>query len=213
MHTAVCTFQDREAAERAREELLRAGFRRRDVHLEPRGQDADLGRHAGEDPRGWEGTDREIAADRNMVDRVAGFFVHLFGQDHPEGHDRTYGDAVERGHYVLVVDAEDDAEAQRARTVLHGHAAADLNVVHRPEHRPLREILGTRGDEDDPGFAGSYHDRASAFDDRHEGVRERALATGEIGEERPLDLRDPDQDQDQDRVGLRYADKDKPGRA
>jgi len=234
MHTTVCTFPDRGAAELARDELLRSGFR--DVHIEHRAAGADTGAHGGEDPRGWEGTDHEIAVDRDVVDRVAGFFVRLFGQDEPEAHHRRYADAVESGRYVLVVDAHDQTEAERARTLLQGHSPSEVNLVHRPQRGSLREILGG---SDDRGFAGSYHDRASAFDDppadsgvvpgtaarwetregadaandrqgdwltdRQEAARERALAAGEMGEPRPTDSRDPDLDH----VGLRYEDKDK----
>lgn len=253
MHTAICTFQDRDTAERARERLLRAGFQRDDLHVEHRGDTA-----AGEDPRGWIGTDHEIAASRDMVDKVAGFFVRLFGRGHPEGHDSTYADAVERGRFVLVVDAQDDAEAQRARTLLHELSAEDVNVVHRPQHRPLREILGLPKGADERGFAGSYHDRASAFDDpapEHaagdsSGVlqstlvpsgretfaspgaqadRERATASGvpvdsavapsagrdwspSPGADADRDRATAEREDERDRVGLRYADKDKPGR-
>jgi hypothetical protein len=241
MHTAVCTFQHRDTAEQARERLLRSGWDRHDVHIEHRRDDA--GTHAGEDPRGWSGTDHEIAVDRDMVDKVAGFFVQLFGRGHPEGHDRLYGQAVEQGRYVLVVDARDDTEAQRAHTLLHDLQAEDMAVVHRPSHPPVRDIVGA---QEEGGWAGSYQDRASAFDrgesadlldkmpahvespertqaafhgrstdwtddrtdertdDRTEAARERALAAGQVGEPRPVDLPDPDLD----RVGLRYADKE-----
>jgi hypothetical protein len=41
---------------------------------------------------------------------------------------------VERGSYVLVVDAESDAEAQRAHAVLHGPASThrDPDLEHAP---------------------------------------------------------------------------------
>lgn len=204
MHTAICTFQDRDAAERAREQLLRAGFQRNDLHVEHRGSASDT--HAGDDPRGWEGTDHEVAVNRDVVDRVAGFFVNLFGQGSPDGHERTYGNAVEAGRYVLVLDAMDQAEAQRAHQVLHGMAAEDLQVVHRPAQRPLRDLL-----RDSPAHVESpervqaaFRGRSTDWSDRSEAGRERALASGSLGEQRPLDLRDPDLDH----VGLRYADKD-----
>jgi hypothetical protein len=37
MHTAICSFEHRDAAERARDRLLQAGFDRRDIHLQHRG--------------------------------------------------------------------------------------------------------------------------------------------------------------------------------
>ena len=231
MHTAICSFEHRDAAERARDRLLQAGFDRRDVHLQHRGPtDSDA---MGEDPRAWEGTDREIAASRDMVDRVAGFFVHLFGAGREEGDRDAYRAAVERGHTVVVVDTRDEAEARRAREVLHELQAADVNVYHQPDRRPLREIVDVEGEGG--GLAGSYQDRSSAFDaaaqDRGErgsleSDRERAMAAVDAvapaagrdwtsGPDAALD-RDRSQasreGEDTDRVGLRYADKDKPGR-
>ncbi len=231
MHTAVCTFRDRASAEQAREHLVRSGFQRHALHIgHGDSSDGTARTHAGEDPRGWEGTDHEVAVDRDVVDRVAGFFVRLFGRDHPEGHDRRYAEAVYQGRYVLVIDTMDEQEARRAHAVLNELGQPeDATVVHRPAQRPLRDIVGA---QEDGGWAGSYADRASAFDDahaqapeagaatprrgewtqaagdRHEAARDRAIAAGEMGEPRPADLRDPDLDH----VGLRYADKDKPAR-
>jgi hypothetical protein len=202
MHTAICSFEHRDVAERARDRLLQAGFARDDVHLQHRGPtDSDA---MGEDPRAWEGTDREIAVSRDMVDRVAGFFVHMFGADRDHAHQELYGKAVDRGCTVLVVDTRDEAEAMRARALLSDLQAADLNVVHRPQQRPLREMVDQPLPGSSGGVAGSYQDRSSAWDERGEAQRERALAAGQLGEQRPLDLRDPDTD----KVGLRYADKD-----
>lgn len=206
MHTAICSFEHRDLAERARDRLLLAGFDRRDIHLQHRGPlDSDS---MGEDPRAWEGTDREVAATREMVDKVAGFFVHLFGADRHPGHHEVYEQAVDRGCTLLVVDAADEEQARRARELLHDLQASDVNVYGRPAQKPLRELVDQPLPGSSGGLQGSYQDRSSAFDargeDRHEDRRERAVAAGKIGEQRPLDLRDPDLD----RVGLRYADKD-----
>jgi hypothetical protein len=210
MHTAICSFEHREVAERARDKLLQAGFQRRDVHLQHRGPtDSDS---MGEDPRAWEGTDREVAATREMVDKVAGFVVHLFGAERNEGQRQLYEQAIGRGCTVLVVDTHDAAEAQRARELLHDLQASDLNVYDRSAQPPVRELVDQPQPGSSGGLQGSYQDRSSAWDERAEAQRERALAAGEVGEQRPLDLRDPDLDH----VGLRYADKDKdkdkPGR-
>jgi len=203
MHTAICSFEHRDIALRARDRLLESGFAERDVHLQHRGP---AGSHGGEDPRGWEGTDHEIA--------------------------------VDRGFTVVVVDTEDEAEAARARALLHDLQAADLNVIDRPKQRPLHEILGERMPHRSGGLGGSYQDRSSAFDTepaRPAAERERERATAAGG---PVDKaeapsasrdwvdnggRDPmadrerrgeaarGEDADLDKVGLRYSDKDKPG--
>ena len=235
MHTAICSFEHRDIALRARDRLLESGFAERDVHLQHRGPP---GSHGGEDPRGWEGTDHEIAVSRDMVDKVAGFFVHLFGADRNRGEHEVYEKAVDRGFTVVVVDTEDEAEAARARALLHDLQAADLNVIDRPKQRPLHEILGERMPHRSGGLGGSYQDRSSAFDTepaRPAAERERERATAAGG---PVDKaeapsasrdwvdnggRDPmadrerrgeaarGEDADLDKVGLRYSDKDKPG--
>ena len=229
MHTAICSFEHRDIAERARDRLLQAGFDRRDVHLQHRGPtDSDS---MGEDPRAWEGTDREIGASRDMVDRVAGFFVHLFGADRNPNHQEVYEKAVDRGCTVLVVDTEDEAQAARARELLHDLQAADLNVYDRRAQRPVRELV-QRPLHGSPGAVqGSGQGGGSAFDGRPQTQREpdRAVAADERRDSpvAPSAGRDwnaaPAADaereraaaaprEDMDAVGLRYADKDKPGR-
>ena len=233
MHTAICSFEHRDIALRARDRLLESGFEERDVHLQHRGPtDSDA---MGEDPRAWEGTDREIAASRDMVDKVAGFFVHLFGADRDPKEHEVYEKAVDRGFTVVVVDTADEAEAARARALLHDLQAADLNVFHRPHQQRMHEILGHRLPHRSGGLQGSYQDRSSAFDTepaRTAAERDRAMAAGEPvdqaqarsggrdwgggggrdggrdatgGRERRGEAA---RDEDADRVGLRYSDKD-----
>jgi hypothetical protein len=233
MHTAICSFEHRDIALRARDRLLESGFEERDVHLQHRGPtDSDA---MGEDPRAWEGTDREIAASRGMVDKVAGFFVRLFGADRNPKEHEVYEKAVDRGCTVVVVDTDDEAEAARARALLHDLQAADLNVFHRPDQQRMHEILGHRLPHRSGGLQGSYQDRSSAFDtERAAAERERATASGgpvdkaqapsaardwgENGGRDPMADRERrgeaarGDDADLDKVGLRYADKDRPGR-
>lgn len=232
MHTALCAFHDHATAERARDELLRAGFARHDVHL----RHSDSVRHAGDDESRQEmlrhrgGVEHEIALDEGVVERVTGFFGHLFGHDHP--HRETWDGHIEGGRTVVVVDAHDEAEAQRARTLMQDLQAADSNVVHRPNQRPVRDILADTPMAADTPLSTQpmaqtrgtlWNDRrAPASNDRSIGsTEERAVASSEprptptgersvaSGEQRSLDLgRD-----DTDKVGLRYADKgdaDKP---
>ncbi|TFY99424.1 hypothetical protein EZ313_23030 [Ramlibacter henchirensis] len=227
MHTAICSFEHRDVAERARDRLLQSGFDRRDVHLQHRGPtDSDS---MGEDPRAWEGTDREIAASRDMVDKVAGFFVRMFGGERDRGDHEVYANAVDRGCTVLVVDTEDEAEAARARALLHDLQAADLNVYHRPGQQPVREIVDRPLPGSSGGVQGSYSDRSSAFDPAPErtaeAARERAVASSASVDkaQAPSAGRDwtesPGAEADRERakadsrraeddaVGLRYADK------
>lgn len=227
MHTAICSFEHRDVAERARDRLLQAGFDRDDVHLQHRGPTDAGGRS--EDPRAWEGTDHEVAVSREMVDKVAGFFVHLFGADRNPDQQQVYEKAVDSGCTLLVVDTADEAEAARARALLHDLQAADLNVYHRPAQRPLREyaagadrpLPGSSG-----GLQGSYQDRGSAFDAPPPGAERAATGgargeglaassvrggTGSPGAEADRERAVASRQEDLDHVGLRYADKDKPG--
>lgn len=152
MHTAICAFDDRASAERAVEQLVAAGIDRRDVHLEHRSGDGELTMPGeGAAPRdkpapndAWDGLEREIAVDRNVLENFGRFFASLLGRDDHSGHIDTYAKHVERGSVVVVVDARDEAEASRASQLLHGLQASDMNVLHRAEQRPLRDLVGER---------------------------------------------------------------------
>jgi hypothetical protein len=220
MHTAICSFDDRATAEQARDRLLQTGFDRQDVHLQHGGSPAgDLGDgDPREDPRAWDGSEREVAVNRDFVESVAGFFGRLFGSDtHP--HHGTYAGAAGRGRFVLVVDAETEGQAQRARDVMHGLQAGDLNVVHRPTQRPLRELLGVRPATADPKDAipAAWEDRSSAWQDRSPHLPDRSPAVPErqpAVPDRAMAADDPQrpraqrEDDTQEPVGLRYADQD-----
>lgn len=235
MHTALCAFDDRATAERARDRLLQAGFASDDVHLQHRGtRDAsdtydpdgetrsDMLRHRG-------GVEHEVALSPDVVERVTNFFGHLFGRDHPRR--GMWDDHVRGGRTVVVVDAHDEAEAERARAVLHEMQGSDTTRVHRPEQRPLRDIVAgspvsgaaplstqpmvqpaddliarTQAHVESPeSTQAALHQRSTDWTERRATARpeERAVASGE---QRPLDIGRADQEVD--KVGLRYADKD-----
>lgn len=233
MHTALCAFQDHATAERARDELLRAGFARQDVHLQHGGAVRGM--------RGQgDGAEHEVAVDPHVVSRVTGFFGHLFGGNHTRR--ETWDGHVDGGRTVVVVDTHDEAEAQRARTLMQELQAADGDVVHRPAQRSVREILADtpmaadtplstqpmaptggnawneqRSPASNDRSIGSTEERAAASGSMDEGARrsmsgeQRSAASEQrstaSGEQRSLDLGD------NDKVGLRYADKgdaDKP---
>ena len=142
MHTTLCAFDDRARAEQARDGLLQAGFAPHDVHIEHEHASTD----DGDANDRWDGQEREIAVDRGVLSSYGHFFASLLGRDNPSGHADTYAQHVQRGSYVVVVDADNDAEAQRARDVLHGLRAGELNVVHRAQQPRLRDIVSTRRD-------------------------------------------------------------------
>jgi hypothetical protein len=205
MHTAICAFDDKARAEQARDDLVRSGFARHDVHIEHKHAHAE--RPAGTDR--WDGMEREIAVDRHVLASFGAFFASLLGRDHPSRHADTYAGHVERGGYVGVVDTHDDAEAERARNLLQGMQASDLNVVPRPEQRPLRDIVAMRAES---GTAGMVERSSEPYEGGYANVetglqRERATASNVVSPTTGPDLRTPDVER---APGLRYSDKDKP---
>lgn len=199
MHTAICAFDDRSRAEQARDELVRSGFARHDVHIEHK-ELYDEHRDANDR---WDGMEREIAVDRGVLSSFGHFFASLFGRD--SGRADTYAQHVERGSYVVVVDAHDEAEAERARTMLSGMQAGDLNVVPRPEQRPLRDIVGMRAEG--AGMVERSREPYEGTATSSNMESEHALASHRLAPTAGPDLRDPDVER---APGLRYSDKDKP---
>jgi hypothetical protein len=212
MHTAICAFDDRTRAEQAVDSLVRAGFARHDIHIEHK----DV---YGEPPAAndqWDGMEREIAVDRHVLATFGRFFASLFGRDNASGHVDTYSQHVQRGNHVVVVDAHDEVEADRARTLLSGLQAGDLNVVHRPEQRPLRDVVGMRQETVRDERAGMVDRSREAYEAGTRDVplhdasaieRERAMAANRVTPTTGPELRDPDLGR---APGLRYGDKDKP---
>ncbi len=220
MYTAICSFDDKATAQGAVERLLDAGFARHDVHLTHRHADGSEFEKPPNDT--WDGLEREIAVDRSVVENFGNFFGSLFGLDDPERHADKYASAVERGHYVVVVDAKDDADGERAQAILHGLEGRDLSRVHRPTQKPLRDIVGERqaaGMEQRFGTARSEMGAGHNSDVRREGEfpreRDRAMAAPHQegmapgsqgwGEQRTLELRDDDEPR---MPSLRSADGD-----
>lgn len=198
MHTAICAFEDRRQAERALQALERAGFARHDLHIEHRQATSE-----GAAP-GWDGTQREIH-DRGVLSSFGHFFASLLGRDNPSGHVDTYSRHVERGGCVVVVDADSEEQAQRARNLLQELQAGDLNIVQRPEQRPLRDLVGRR---DEPaGMIARSSEAHEGWSPAESMARERAMASHRLDAIGGPALRDPDVTH---APGLRYADKDKP---
>jgi hypothetical protein len=204
MHTAICAFDNRAGAEQAMDSLVRSGFARHDVHIEHKELHAES-RDANDR---WDGMEREIAVDRGVLSSFGHFFASLFGRDNPSGHVDTYAQHVERGSYVVVVDAHDEAEAERARTLLQGMEAGDLNVVHRAEQQPLRDIVGMR--QEGAGMTERSREPYEGWTNTATSSdleSEHALASHRLSPTTGPDLREPDVER---APGLRYSDKDKP---
>jgi len=163
MHTALCAFNDQASADRAVEQLVAAGIDRRDVHVEHRGGETEH---------------------RSSLENFGRFVVSLFGQDDPTTHTDTYGKHLERGGVVVVVDARDEEEADRASQLLHGLQASDMHVLHRPQQRPLRDIVGERETTDiERTFGTARSDMPQATPGHQDSIEEdRAMAAARAGE-------------------------------
>ena len=182
MHTAICTFEDRQLAEQAVDRLVAAGFARRDIHLEHRHPDGSL---------------MHEHRDHDVVGKFS-FFERLFGAGKPQT--ETYHSAVEQGLYVVIVEGHSDAEGERAQDVLHGMEARDVSLLHRAGERPLHEVVaerqgagpleqsfGTARDEMAPGHNADVRREGEFFpEERRE--PERAMASQGWGEQRRLDV-------------------------
>lgn len=216
MHTAICTFENAADAQRAVDRLVQSGFEPDDVHLEyrhPDGTPMREGQAAGsaQEPLmhgepaapgqandNWDSMEREIAMDPSRLKRLGHFFERLFGRDEGAGHAASYQGAVERGLSVVIVDARDEEEADRAQALLHGMEARDMNLVERAGRRPLRDVVGERQAADMEqqfGTARSDMGPSHNVDLRREGEfpRERAMASQGWGEQRKLDIVEEDQ--------------------
>ena len=211
MHTAICTFDDRATAEQAVQRLVQSGFDRHDIHMEYRRSDGSPMRNAGDMEGGadhsaeapndtWDGLEREVAVGRDVAAKFS-FFERLFGTSHAD-HADVYDSAAERGHCVVIVDAHDEASAERAQNVLHGMESRDFNLLHRAGQRPVRDIVaerqaggsmeqrfGTSRDDMAPSHNRDLNtDRGAELFPREE--RERAMASQGWGEQRTLPLID-----------------------
>jgi hypothetical protein len=187
MHTAICTFEDRTLAQQAVDRLLQAGFDRRAVHLEQR--------HADGTPMAEvDGAERR---DHDVKGKFS-FFERLFGGGKHAPHAQAYASAVERGLFVVLVEAATEPEAARAQDVLHGMEARDLNLVHRAGERPLSELIAERegGSDIERSFGTARGDMSASHNAetgearffQPEAEPERAMASQGWGEQRRLDV-------------------------
>jgi hypothetical protein len=195
MHTAICTFDDPAAAQQAVERLVQAGFDRDDIHMEHRHSDGSPMEAPANDA--WDGLEREVAVSRGVAGKFD-FFEHLFGEGDAAAHRDKYTRAAERGHCVVIVDAPDEASAERAQNVLHGIESREFQLLHRAGMRPVRDIVAQRRASGlEERFGTAREDMAAPHRRDVKGgdtelfppeERERAMASHGWGEQRTLPL-------------------------
>lgn len=146
MQTVIGAFDDKGSAEQAVERLVDMGFDRSDVHVEgdPDNQPTNAERLVGQE--------HEVAVGRR------GFFATLFGLDDDDrhaAHANTWSEATRRGSAVVVIDAADEMEAERAASLLHELGAVDID-----QRAAQWRAQGWSGDEAaGAGRAGDVGDR------------------------------------------------------
>ncbi len=113
-HTLAAVFALRDMAERARHDLITAGFSGASIRLHDAGSD-DIS------------TTEDIRRDDSdsLLDSVKHFFTDLFGS-HADRH--IYAEAVRRGHVVLTLEGASDADIQRATDLVERYAPLDIDA-------------------------------------------------------------------------------------
>jgi uncharacterized protein (TIGR02271 family) len=138
MQTILGVFDDRTTAERAVTRLTETGFDRSEVHLESNGAAGATGPSSVEtastirtDAHGNAYAGGGDADGKGVMGSIGDFFSSLFGSDgddHPHrAHSERYSEAVRRGSYVVVVDARDEDDAERAADLMQELGAVDID--------------------------------------------------------------------------------------
>lgn len=122
--TVVGLFENNREAQRAVVELIDGGIAREDIGV----TSSDY----------TTGADDTGMRDEGIGDKISGFFGSLFGDDEDA---RYYSDSVERGGTVVTVDAETDADAERAVAVFN-RFGADVDQHGTAQHATTTATTG-----------------------------------------------------------------------
>lgn len=109
MQTLISVFDRRTSARKAMDRLVQSGFSRDDVRLHESAEQAGDEVH-----------------DRGVLDSLGRAFVSMFGKDRGDQASGHYGEHVERGYSVVIVDAHTDQEAESAAVTLHECGAVEV---------------------------------------------------------------------------------------
>ena len=117
MQTISGTFNHRQTAQRAVDQLLARGFTNASIHLQTR---ATSDRPDADTPTG-----------RGMIVSVGNFFSNLFGESEEKEHAGNDVEAGRRGSSVVAVDTSDDSQVQMAESIM--GQLGTINVDNRAE--------------------------------------------------------------------------------
>ena len=121
MNTVIGAFSDSNRAQEAMQELVEAGFPQHKVQVQSSSSSSN--------------SSNDFAADKSRADEendgfmasVSHFFANLFGGDTHKNAAGNYSEAVKRGHAVVVVDVDDEAQANKAQTIMQDMGAFDID--------------------------------------------------------------------------------------
>lgn len=128
--SVVAVFQNRAEAEAAQKQLVTSGFPIDRVEL-------ILGTDAGPSP----GARAAASPVQETETGIGGFFRSVFGMD--DDRPTYYEEAARRGHATVIVHADNEAEAERARSILEACNVIDIDERARAWHGETTQ--GTRG--------------------------------------------------------------------
>jgi hypothetical protein len=111
-HTLAAVFDNRTDAERAQEELIKAGFSSGTIQLNDAATAA--------------GATSSDDDDDSILGSIKHFFMGLLGREHGDPH--VYAEAVHRGHIVLSIDAPTRDEAERAADIIEAFGPLDIDT-------------------------------------------------------------------------------------
>lgn len=131
-HTLAAVFDNREAAEKARQKLISSGYDSDKIRLNDTSSD-----YSGAPSASAIDTSRN---DDGFVASIKHFFTDMFGS-HEDRH--VYADAVARGKVVLTLSGASDAEFDRASDIVEDFGP--INIDEHAEQRPAGgEVSGGR---------------------------------------------------------------------
>jgi hypothetical protein len=119
-HTLAAVFAVRDMAERARHDLITAGFPAARVRLHDAGSD-DI--YATENM--YRDNSNNSDNSDSLLVNIKHFFADLFGS-HADRH--IYAEAVRRGHVVLTLEGASDADIGRATDLVERYAPLDIDA-------------------------------------------------------------------------------------
>jgi uncharacterized protein (TIGR02271 family) len=113
-HTVVGVYDNRSDANSAVQALADAGIPRTSIHLNAESTES--------------ASDQSTTnAGQESGSGIGGFFRSLFGMDDAREQHDVYAESVRRGSYVLTVDVQDEAQADRATDIMARFDAVDID--------------------------------------------------------------------------------------